>query len=187
MDCGDGIENDVLYTEPSPEEIFLRKASLEQIQDALDHLPPIQARRVYAHYILGLKKSEIARAEGVNSGGICDSVKKGVKNLRRYFEKKKGSNDWRPPMEKSKDEVQAVREQICQLKNHQKILLNKKSDAERKERTHRLIERGAILESVFPSVIPLSNEKVKAFLSDVSQLPEVRKLLKTEPETGDAG
>ena len=87
-------------------------------------------------------------------------------------------------MEKSKDEVQAVREQICQLKNHQKILLNKKSDAERKERTHRLIERGAILESVFPSVIPLSNEKVKAFLSDVSQLPEVRKLLKRSRKPG---
>ena len=90
-------------------------------------------------------------------------------------------------MKKSKDEVQAVREQIRQLENRQKILLNKKSDAERKERTHRLIERGAILESVFPSVIPLSNEEVKALLSDVSQLSEVRKLLKTEPETGDAG
>lgn len=90
-------------------------------------------------------------------------------------------------MEKSKDEVQAVREQIRQLENRQKILLNKKSDTERKERTHRLIERGAILESVFPSVIPLSNEEVKTFLSDVSQLSEVRKLLKTELKTGDAG
>jgi len=46
----------------------------------------------------------------------------------------------------------------------------------------RLIERWAILESVFPSVIPLSSEEVKAFLSDVSQLPEVRMLLKREIE-----
>jgi len=83
-------------------------------------------------------------------------------------------------MKKSKDEVQAVREQIRQLENRQKILLNKKSDAERKERTHRLIERGAILESVFPSVIPLSNEKVKVFLLDISQLPEVQKKLVSE-------
>ena len=44
---------------------------------------------MYAHYILGMKKIEIARAEGVNETGVCDSVKKGVKNLRRYFEKKK--------------------------------------------------------------------------------------------------
>lgn len=85
------------------------------------------------------------------------------------------------------EERRSVEAEIRQLQNHQKILLNKKSDAERKERTHRLVERGAILESVFPSVIPLSNEEVKAFLSGVSQLSEVRKLLTKEMEAGDAG
>ena len=75
------------------------------------------------------------------------------------------------------EERRSVEMEIRQLENRQKILLNKKSDVERKERTHRLIERGAILESVFPSVIHLSNEEVKAFLADVSQLPEVRKKL----------
>lgn len=90
-------------------------------------------------------------------------------------------------MENSSNEMQTVREKISQLDNRQKILLNKKSDAERKERTHRLIERGAILESVFPSVISLSNEKVKAFLSDVSQLPEVRSLMEKEMGSGDTG
>jgi len=89
LDRGDGIENYAIHTAASPEEIMLHKVSLEQLQEALNHLPPIQARRVYAHYILGMKKSEIARAEGVNSSGVCDSVRKGVKNLRRYFEKKK--------------------------------------------------------------------------------------------------
>lgn len=88
-------------------------------------------------------------------------------------------------MENSKDEIQNVREKIHQLENRQKILHNKKFDAERKERTHRLIERGAILESVFPPVIPMSNEDVKAFLLEVSQLSEVQKLLKMEPKTGD--
>ncbi len=89
LDCSDGIENSILHTEPSPEEILIQKVSMEQLYEALDHLPPIQARRVYAHYILSMKKVDIARAEGVNSSGVCDSVKKGVKNLRRYFEKKK--------------------------------------------------------------------------------------------------
>lgn len=41
-------------------------------------------------------------------------------------------------------------ELCCQLQNRQKILLNKKAGAGRKARTHRLIERGAILESAFP-------------------------------------
>ncbi|MVB10552.1 hypothetical protein CAFE_12470 [Caprobacter fermentans] len=89
LDRGDGIENSILHTEPSPEEILMQKVSMQQLYEALDHLPPIQARRVYAHYILGMKKVDIARAEGVNSSGVCDSVRKGVKNLRHYFEKKK--------------------------------------------------------------------------------------------------
>ncbi|MCI1965494.1 MAG: sigma-70 family RNA polymerase sigma factor [Oscillospiraceae bacterium] len=89
LDCNDGIENSILHTMPSPEEILMKKVSMQQLYEALDYLPPIQARRVYAHYILGMKKVDIARAEGVNSSGVCDSVKKGMKNLRRYFEKKK--------------------------------------------------------------------------------------------------
>lgn len=89
LDRGDGIENVALYTEPSPEEILLRKVSLEQLQEALDHLPPTQARRVYAHYILGMKKVEIARAECIDSSRVCFSIHAGLKNLRRYFDKKK--------------------------------------------------------------------------------------------------
>ena len=67
-------------------------------------------------------------------------------------------------MENAKEEMQAVREKIRQLENRQKILMNKKTDAERKERTHRLIERGAILESAFPEIVPMTGEQVKAFL-----------------------
>lgn len=59
---------------------------------------------------------------------------------------------------------EAVRGKIRQLENRQKVLLNRKSDAERKARTHRLIERGAILESVFPEIIPMTGEQIKAFL-----------------------
>ena len=89
LDRGDGIENDALHFTPSPEEIFLRQVSLEQLQEAIDHLPPIQMRRVYAHYILGMKKVDIARAEGVDDSSICSTIQAGLRNLRRYFEKKK--------------------------------------------------------------------------------------------------
>ena len=67
-------------------------------------------------------------------------------------------------MEKYTEEIESVQEKIRQLKNRQKVLLKKKSDAERKARTRRLIERGAILESIFPEAIPMTNEQVKAFL-----------------------
>ena len=64
----------------------------------------------------------------------------------------------------SSQEPETVRKKIHQLENRQKILLNRKANAERKARTHRLIERGVILESVFPEIVPLSGEQVKAFL-----------------------
>jgi RNA polymerase sigma-70 factor (ECF subfamily) len=67
----------------------MQKVSMQQLYEALDHLPPTQARRVYAHYILGMKKIAIARAEGVNETGVCSTIQAGLKNLRRYFEKKK--------------------------------------------------------------------------------------------------
>lgn len=66
---------------------------------------------------------------------------------------------------KSLEEQQrSVLAEIKQLENRQKILLNRKHKEERRERTHRLIEQGAILESVFPEVAAMTGEQVKAFL-----------------------
>jgi hypothetical protein len=75
-------------------------------------------------------------------------------------------------MSTSKQEQEAVREKIRQLENRQKILLNRKADAERKARTHRLIERGAILKSVFPETAPMSGQQVKAFLQTLRRSNE---------------
>lgn len=57
-----------------------------------------------------------------------------------------------------------VETEIKQLENRQKILLNRKHKEERRQRTHRLIEQGAILESIFPEVAAMTGEQVKAFL-----------------------
>ena len=64
----------------------------------------------------------------------------------------------------STDEAKAMAEQLRQLQNRQKILLNKKSDLERRARTKRLIEHGAILESVFPETATMPGLGVAAFL-----------------------
>ena len=45
-----------------------------------------------------------------------------------------------------KDEREEVLKEIRQLENRQKILENKQRNEERKARTRRLIERGAILD-----------------------------------------
>lgn len=73
-------------------------------------------------------------------------------------------------MDKAQKEQQ-VEKKIGQLQNQQKILLNRKRSEERRERTHRLIERGAILEAVFPPAVDMDGEEVKAFLIALSRLP----------------
>jgi hypothetical protein len=75
-------------------------------------------------------------------------------------------------MPTQKPEPEVVLKKIRQLKNRQKILLNRKTNAERKARTHRLIERGAILESVFPEIIPMTGEQVKVFLEEKRRSPK---------------
>ena len=88
-----------------------------------------------------------------------------------------------PDIGKLKSQQEKVKTEIRQLENRQKILLNRKTDAERKARTRRLIEHGAILESIFPAISDMTGEEVKAFLSAISRLPEVMWLLKTKPES----
>ena len=73
-------------------------------------------------------------------------------------------------MDKSPEE-QAVEKKISQYQNRQKILLNKKRTEEHRARTHRLIGRGTILEAVFPAVVDMEGEEVKAFLIALSRLP----------------
>ena len=63
-----------------------------------------------------------------------------------------------------KAEQEKVIKEIQQLENRQKILLNKQRNEERKARTRRLIEHGAILEGVFPAVAAMTGEEAKAFL-----------------------
>ena len=77
-----------------------------------------------------------------------------------------------------KDKKEQSMKKIRQLENQQKILLNRQRDMERRVRTRRLIEHGAILESVFPELAVLPGEQVKAFLLALSHLPEAAELLK---------
>ena len=80
------------------------------------------------------------------------------------------------------DKPQEVEKKIGQLQNRQKILLNRKRSEEHRARTHRLIGRGAILEGVFPAVVNMEGEEVKAFLIALSRLPGARELAERTPK-----
>ena len=80
------------------------------------------------------------------------------------------------------DKPQEVEKKIGQLQNRQKILLNKKRTEEHRARTHRLIGRGALLEAVFPAVVEMEGDEVKAFLIALSRLPGAQKLAEKAPK-----
>ena len=65
---------------------FWREKQLrEQIYSAVMALPKKQARRIYARYYLGMSVNEIARAEGVDPSRVRDSIRRGLKQLAKYF------------------------------------------------------------------------------------------------------
>lgn len=85
LDVGNGIETHAVSRVPSPEEVWMRKLEKEQLREALEHLPPVQSRRIYAYFMLGMKMVGIARIEGVSRTSVSQSIRSGLKNLKRYF------------------------------------------------------------------------------------------------------
>ena len=81
-------------------------------------------------------------------------------------------------MTKSKSEqIESIKTEIAQLENKRKRLLQEQKEQERKARTHRLIERGAILESLINGADKLTNEQVKIFLEKTVTGEYARKIL----------
>ena len=67
--------------ELAPEETELR----EQLYIAVMALPEKKAKRIYARYYLGMAVNEIAEVEGVDPSRVRDSIRRGLKQLVKYF------------------------------------------------------------------------------------------------------
>ena len=191
IDYSPEIEYHFPNQEPSAEEILLAKEQKERmflmlqcLQKALATLTPMQKRRLEARFAAAMKYREIADEENVSMTSITTTVRDSVLKLRDYFikhgwlESPKEATVCPTETNQKKDEKEQIMKKIRQLENQQKILLNRQSDMERRARTRRLIEHGAILESVFPTLAALPGEEVKAFLLALSRLPEAAELLK---------
>lgn len=87
LDAGDGIENDILFVSLSPFEVYERKVNAEQLHAAIASLPDKQAKRIYAHYILGMSKAEIARAEKVTEKNVRKSINQALRNMEAFLKK----------------------------------------------------------------------------------------------------
>ena len=72
------------------------------------------------------------------------------------------------PREKTREELTAEiedsKKKIQQFENREKILRQKLSREERRERNHRLIVRGAIFESIVPEAKAMTDEEAAALL-----------------------
>ena len=82
LDRGDRIEYDALFVSMTPYELYERKVTMEQLHAAIAALPYKQAKRIYAHYFLGLTESAIAKSEGVSVASISE---RGLRNLEVFL------------------------------------------------------------------------------------------------------
>lgn len=85
LDRGDGIEHSALFVSLSPDEIYERKLTNEQLHAAIATLPDKQAKRIYAHFFLGMSKVNIAKAEGASASSVKDAISRGLRNLEKYL------------------------------------------------------------------------------------------------------
>ena len=76
------------------------------------------------------------------------------------------------------EQIEAAKLKIEQEKVRMQELVQKHKKEERKKRTRRLIERGAIVESLIPEPEALTNEQVQSFLAKTIKTEFARKILK---------
>ena len=77
-----------------------------------------------------------------------------------------------------KDKIDDIEERLRQLKNQERKILKQDIVKKRKERTHRLITRGAILESLIENADELTDEEIKILLEEGTKTKEFKETLK---------
>ena len=77
-------------------------------------------------------------------------------------------------MKNYNEQIAKAEAQINQLNNKKKRLISEQKQAERKKRTKRLIERGAILESIIGNAEDFSNEQLQTLLIEIFSSESVR-------------
>lgn len=90
------------------------------------------------------------------------------------------------PREKSRDELTAEiedgKKKIQQYENREKLLRQKLSREERRTRSHRLIVRGAVFESIVPQAKDMTDEEAAALLRLALTSEPAREFLRKRAE-----
>jgi len=81
-------------------------------------------------------------------------------------------------MAKTKAEkIAGIEEEIRQLENKKKRLMQEQKEQERKDRTNRLCKRMGLFEKLLPDTITLTEEQFKTFLEQTAAAEHGRRLL----------
>ncbi len=156
----------------------LSGAEVKAFLIALSHLPG--AAELTAHH---RRENPFMPHCGGYAGTLRD---RNGRSIYEYFQRKEVPDmNEKITAHPQKEEREEVLKEIRQLENRKKILENKQRNEERRVRTRRLIERGAILEGIFPLASNLSGAEVKAFLITLSHLPGAAELTANLPKSGD--
>ena len=83
LDCDNGIEKSALPHTSTPEELLEEKLQREELYAVVMSLPEKQAKRVYAHFYLGMTVRKIADAERVDASCVRRSIRNGLKRLAK--------------------------------------------------------------------------------------------------------
>ena len=102
----------------------------------------------------------------------------------------KGATPRTKPREKTREELQAEiedgKKKIQQFENREKMLRQKLSKEERRTRSHRLIVRGAVFESIVPEAKTMTDEEAAALLRLALTSEPAREYLKKRAESRNA-
>ncbi len=85
LDAGNGIEKDVIFVSKSPQEIYERKLSNEELYAAINKLPDKQAKRIYARYFQNMSLTDIAKIEGVSVTAVRTSIERALKSIEKIL------------------------------------------------------------------------------------------------------
>ena len=77
-----------------------------------------------------------------------------------------------------KDKINDTEEKLRQLKNQEQKILKQDIVKRRKERTHRLITRGSILESLIENAEELTDEEINILLEEATNTKEFKETLR---------
>ena len=87
LDYGNEVENYIVFHQETPEEIYERKLTVQELNRALAKLSLKQGQHIIAYYFLGKSVKEISQAENVSVRTVQKSLHSGLKKLGKFLKK----------------------------------------------------------------------------------------------------